>query len=100
MYEKASLTDKFIVYGDNLAAQETLLPTHKLKVTIVVISPPYNTSSENWACNDRENSPMLRDWLGKVVDRDDLTRHEKKLVLANTKFIFEEMRSGCKRNAT
>ena len=38
---------------------------------------PYNTRNEGWAYNDNVNSPMMQDWLGKTVDRDDLTRHDK-----------------------
>ena len=41
------------------------------------IDPPYNTGNEGWAYNDNVNSPLMRDWLGRVVDRDDLTRHDK-----------------------
>ena len=33
--------------------------------------------NEGWAYNDNVNSPMMQDWLGKTVDRDDLTRHDK-----------------------
>ena len=27
--------------------------------------------------SEKANSPIMRDWLGRVVDRDDLTRHDK-----------------------
>ena len=43
----------------------------------IYIDPPYNTGNEAWAYNDNVNSPMMQDWLGKVVDREDLTRHDK-----------------------
>ncbi len=75
--EKASLHDNLIIHGDNLAALKALLPTHHRKVKCIFIDPPYNTGNEGWAYNDRVNSPMMQDWLGKVVDRDDLTRHDK-----------------------
>ena len=75
--ETASLHDNLIVHGDNLAALKALLPTYHRKVKCIVIDPPYNTGNESWAYNDRVNSPMMQDWLGKVVDRDDLTRHDK-----------------------
>ena len=74
---KASLHDNLIVEGDNLAALKSLLPTYHGKVKCIYIDPPYNTGNEGWAYNDRVNSPMMRDWLGKVVDREDLTRHDK-----------------------
>ena len=41
----------------------------------------YNTGNEGWVYNDAVNSPMMRDWLGKVVDREDLTRHDKWLCM-------------------
>ena len=75
--EKASLHDNLVVHGDNLAALKALLPTYHGKVKCVVIDPPYNTGNEGWAYNDKVNSPMMKDWLGKVVDREDLTRHDK-----------------------
>ena len=75
--EKASLRDNLVVHGDNLAALKSLLPTYHGKVKCVYIDPPYNTGNEGWAYNDNVNSPLMRDWLGRVVDRDDLTRHDK-----------------------
>ena len=73
----ASLHDNLIIHGDNLAALKALLPTYHGKVKCITIDPPYNTGNEGWAYNDRVNSPMMQDWLGKVVDREDLTRHDK-----------------------
>lgn len=75
--DKASLRDNLIIHGDNLAALKALLPTYHGKVKCVYIDPPYNTGNEGWAYNDNVNSPLMRDWLGRVVDRDDLTRHDK-----------------------
>ena len=74
---RASLHDNLIVEGDNLAALKALLPVYHGKVKCIYIDPPYNTGNEGWAYNDRVNSPMMQDWFGKVVDRDDLTRHDK-----------------------
>ncbi len=74
---KASLHDNLIVQGDNLKALKALLPTYHNKVKCIYIDPPYNTGNENWAYNDNVNSPMMKDWLGKTVDRDDMTRHDK-----------------------
>lgn len=75
--KKPSLHDNLIIEGDNLAALKSLLPTHHGKVKCIYIDPPYNTGNEGWAYNDNVNSPLMKDWLGKVVDRDDLTRHDK-----------------------
>jgi len=79
--DKVSLRDNLIIHGDNLAALKALLPMYAGKVKCVYIDPPYNTGNENWRYNDNVNSPMMQDWLGKVVDREDLTRHDKWLCM-------------------
>lgn len=89
--ESPSLHDNLIVEGDNLKALKALLPTYHGKVKCIYIDPPYNTGNEGWIYNDRVNSPMMRDWLGKTVDRDDLTRHDKWccMVLPRLKLLRE-----------
>ena len=56
--------------------------------------PSYNTGNEGWAYNDNINSPMMQDWLGKTVDRDDLTRHDKWccMMLPRLKLLRELLR--------
>ena len=92
--EKASLHDNLIIEGDNLAALKALLPTHQGKVKCIYIDPPYNTGNEAWAYNDNVNSPMMQEWLGKVVDREDLTRHDKWccMMLPRLKLLRELLR--------
>src|SRR3989344_4896650 len=75
--KKPSLNDNLIIHGDNLVALKALLPTYAGKVKCIYIDPPYNAGNEKWANNDNVNSPMMKDWLGKVVDKDDLARHDK-----------------------
>jgi len=91
---KASLRDNLIVEGDNLLALKALLPTYHGKVKCVAIDPPYNTGNEGWAYNDRVNSPMMKEWFSKVVDRDDLTRHDKWccMMLPRLKLLRELLR--------
>ena len=79
--DKVSLHDNLIIHGDNLKALKALLPTYAGKIKCVYIDPPYNTGNEKWIYNDNVNSPMMQDWLGKVVDREDLTRHDKWLCM-------------------
>jgi adenine-specific DNA-methyltransferase len=79
--EKVSLHDNLVVQGDNLIALKALLPTYAGKVKCIYIDPPYNTGNENWVYNDNVNSPMMKDWLGSVVDKEDLTRHDKWLCM-------------------
>ena len=78
---KISLNDNLIIHGDNLKALKALLPTYAGKVKCIYIDPPYNTGNEKWVYNDNVNSPMMQEWLGKVVDREDLTRHDKWLCM-------------------
>jgi adenine-specific DNA-methyltransferase len=78
---KVSLHDNLIIQGDNLKALKALLPTYSGKIDCIYIDPPYNTGKENWVYNDNVNSPMMQDWLGKVVDKEDLTRYDKWLCM-------------------
>jgi adenine-specific DNA-methyltransferase len=79
--DKVSLHDNLIIQGDNLIALKSLLPTYSGKVKCVCVDPPYNTGQEGWAYNDNVNTPMIQEWLGKVVDKEDLTRHDKWLCM-------------------
>ncbi len=79
--DKISLHDNLIIQGDNLKALKALLPTYSGKIKCIYIDPPYNTGNENWIYNDNVNSPMIKEWLGKVVDKEDLTRHDKWLCM-------------------
>lgn len=79
--KKVSLNDNLIIHGDNLKALKALLPTYAGKIKCIYIDPPYNTGEEDWCYNDNVNNPMLKEWLGKVVDKDDLTRHDKWLCM-------------------
>lgn len=79
--KKASLDDNLIIHGDNLEALKALLPRYAGKVDVIYIDPPYNTGKEGWAYNDNVNSPLMKEWLGKVVDTDDLERHDKWLCM-------------------
>ena len=56
----------FIFEGDNYHTLYTLNFTHKRKIDIIYIDPPYNTGKENeWKYNDR------------FVDKNDKFRHSK-----------------------
>lgn len=79
--DKPRLDDNLIVHGDNLLALKALLPTYAGKVKCIYIDPPYNTGHEGWAYNDNVSNPMMKDWLGKTVDVEDLTRHDKWLCM-------------------
>ena len=65
--DKVSLHDNLIVHGDNLAALKALLPTYAGKAKCIYIDPPYNTGNEGWVYNDNVRHPIIREWIGKVV---------------------------------
>mgnify|MGYP000908370575 FL=1 len=75
------LDGNLIIHGDNLEALKALLPRYAGKVDVIYIDPPYNTGNEGWAYNDNVNSPMMKEWLNKVVDGEDLQRHDKWLCM-------------------
>lgn len=75
------LDGNLIIQGDNLIALKALLPAYAGKVNCIYIDPPYNTGNEKWRYNDNVNSPMMREWLAGVVDKDDLLRHDKWLCM-------------------
>lgn len=78
----------FLIEGDNLASLKLLEKTHKGKIDLIYIDPPYNTGKEDFIYND------------KYIDNEDTFRHskwssfmEKRLVsahklLANNGIIF------------
>jgi len=79
--DKVSLHDNLIIQGDNLKVLKALLPSYAGKIKCIYIDPPYNTGNENWIYNDNVSSPMLKEWLGQTVDKEDLTRHDKWLCM-------------------
>jgi adenine-specific DNA-methyltransferase len=81
--EPAPVLDNLLIEGDNLLALKALLPQFAGRVKCIYIDPPYNTGAdkEKWVYNDNVNSPLIREWLGKVVGKDDLTRHDKWLCM-------------------
>lgn len=55
----------FLIEGDNLAALQLLEKTHKGKVDVIYIDPPYNTQNEDFIYDDI------------FVDSTDMFRHSK-----------------------
>jgi adenine-specific DNA-methyltransferase len=54
-----------LIEGDNYHALSVLNYTHKGKINVIYIDPPYNTGSEGFRFND------------KIVDKEDAYRHSK-----------------------
>lgn len=80
-FQKEKNSDNIIVEGDNLVALKALLPQFAGKVKCIYIDPPYNTGNEGWIYNDKVNSHLIKEWIGKVVGDEDLTRHDKWLCM-------------------
>jgi adenine-specific DNA-methyltransferase len=76
-YQPEIANGNMIIEGDNLLALKALLPQFAGKIKCIYIDPPYNTGNEGWVYNDKVNSPLINDWIGKQVGIDDLTRHDK-----------------------
>ncbi|MGA7723434.1 MAG: site-specific DNA-methyltransferase [Ignavibacteriaceae bacterium] len=79
---KSKQNDNLLIEGDNLTALKALLPNYTNKIDCIYIDPPYNTGNDNgqgkgWIYNDNVNSPLLKEWFGKEVGLEDLTRHDK-----------------------
>jgi len=80
--------ESLLVEGDNLDALKSLMPRYRGKVNLVYIDPPYNTGNEGWAYNDNVASPQIKKWLGKVVDSEDLSRHDKWLCMMYPRLVL------------
>lgn len=82
-YQPEQGDGNLIIEGDNLLALKALLPQYSGKVKCIYIDPPYNTGKGSgvWVYNDEVNSPMIKEWLGKVVDESDLTKSDKWLCM-------------------
>ena len=61
--DEASLN--FLIEGDNLAALKLLEKTHRGKIDLIYIDPPYNTGNKDFIYND------------SYVDKTDTFRHSK-----------------------
>ncbi|MGZ5208603.1 MAG: DNA methyltransferase, partial [Sulfuricurvum sp.] len=57
--------DNILIEGDNYHALSVLSYTHKEKIDVIYIDPPYNTGSKDFVYNDR------------YVDKEDKYRHSK-----------------------
>jgi len=80
-YKPEKANGNMIIEGDNLIALKALLPQFAGKVKCIYIDPPYNTGNEGWVYNDKTNSPLIKEWIGRTVGKDDLSRHDKWLCM-------------------
>jgi len=93
-YQADKSNGNIIVEGDNLTALKALMPQFGGSVQCIYIDPPYNTGKEHWVYNDAANSPMIQEWLGKEVAKEDLTKHDKWLCMMTPrlKMLYQLLR--------
>lgn len=66
----------FLIEGDNLASLKLLEKTHKGRIDLIYIDPPYNTGAKNWIYDN------------DYVDSNDLFRHSKWLSMMNQRLVL------------
>jgi adenine-specific DNA-methyltransferase len=74
-------SENLLIEWDNLLALKALLPKYQGKIKCIYIDPPYNTGNEGWAYNDNVSNPIIKTWMGEIVDKDNLTRHDRWLCM-------------------
>ncbi len=66
----------FLLEGDNLHSLKLLEKTHKGKIDVIYIDPPYNTGNKDFKYNDR------------FVEKEDGYRHSKWLSFMNKRLLI------------
>ena len=66
----------FILEGDNLHSLKLLEKTHKNRIDVIYIDPPYNTGSKDWKYNNN------------YIDKNDKFRHSKWLSMMHNRLII------------
>lgn len=66
----------FLIEGDNLASLQLLEKTHKSKIDLIYIDPPYNTGASNWIYDN------------DYVDGNDLFKHSKWLSMMQSRLTL------------
>ena len=66
----------FLIEGDNLASLKILEKTHKGKICMIYIDPPYNTGNKSWKYNN------------DYVEKDDAFKHSKFLSFMRSRLLI------------
>ena len=69
--KELSLTDNFIIKGNNLIALHSLKKVYRSKVKLIYIDPPYNTGNDSFQYNDSFNHST---WLTFMKNRLTVAR--------------------------
>ena len=72
----ASQPTNLLIEGDNYHALSVLNYTHKEKIDLIYIDPPYNTGNNDFLYND------------KFIDREDSYKHSKWISFINKRLIL------------
>ncbi len=68
----------YIIEGDNYEALSTLSYTHKQKIDVIYIDPPYNTGAKDWKYNndfvEEEDSYRHSKWLSMMHSRLEIAK--------------------------
>lgn len=79
----------FLIEGDNLAALKLLEKTHRGKIDLIYIDPPYNTGNKDFIYDDsfveKTDSFIHSKWLSFISERLSLAR---KLVTQNGSIVI------------
>lgn len=75
IYNDKNNNYNFLLEGDNLHSLYLLEKTHKGKIDVIYIDPPYNTGAKTWKYNN------------DYVDKNDLFAHSKWLSMMNKRLL-------------
>lgn len=82
----------FLIEGDNLASLKLLEKTHKGKIDLIYIDPPYNTGKKDFRYDDtfveQEDAFRHSKWVSFINKRFNLAR---KLLSKEVLFSFQSM---------
>lgn len=79
--------DNLIIKGNNLLALHSLKKTHKGKVKLIYIDPPYNTGDDDFNYNDNFSSSA---WLTFIKNRLEIAKE----LLASDGLIFVQINTA------
>ena len=83
----ADTPTNLLIEGDNYHALSVLNYTHKGKIDVIYIDPPYNTGARDWKYNndyvDKEDDYRHSKWLSMMANRLKLAKD----LLSDTGFI-------------
>jgi adenine-specific DNA-methyltransferase len=68
---KPTINDNFLIKGNNLLTLYTLKETHKGRIKLIYLDPPYNTGNDDFGYNDKFNHSS---WLTFMKNRLEVAK--------------------------